>query len=818
MTVKNKVVNVKGGKKRGMAHGLVRYDVLRRIVDFRNWSLKQRFLYVTGLLLLIGSAFQIFFLSLTLEQSIRQTASERLSLLTKVLDREFRHEYDVLRTQVMALAAMPRLVSALLDGDKDTLRDVLIPYVDDLRLNADQKSVEITVASANGTVLLQTDNIYLSGRDISSDPLVLKAGQQLRTALGMYLGTDGPRLMATLPIVRRDTVAGFIGMSITLERAMEDLAFPSDCKATLYVLDGGSERANTPLGQTKIGDKVILGRGVLDEATLQQVLLPRTMPERVGEVFFTHVPLRDALSKPLGGVLISFDTTLPHQHKGSRDYELGGLFLAGAVILWVFLYLNVTRIETFFRRLKKIIIASHANDFTERFQSDHVHCLDVLNCHNEKCPVFKDPARVCYLETGSEAISPKWRDTCIFLGKYDTCPNCPVYTMRKGDELSEMRNVVNTMMRLWSTFLSRTGHLLAYVLRSQEQSGQLPSLDQVSNRLEQMAKLTFFSHDVQGSLERTEVYEQLSYAFATSFDLKRFLFFEVDHDANQIVLSLDRTDNDPLCKRQVFLSADVCRANRVAEDVYSFYNPVLCPHFNCDHNKEARVCMPMVMSGHVGAVFSFLLPQNDWERIREVLPIIRKYLDEAAPVLSSLRLLQASKEQSLRDPLTQCLNRRFLDEFISKYEPLSEREGKKAGFLMADVDYFKQVNDEYGHEAGDAVLQQVVGIIKSSIRRSDLLIRYGGEEFLILLQEVKNDAAEAVAEKIRANVEKHPFELPHGQKIHKTISLGVAEYPEDANTLYKAIKFSDVALYEAKNHGRNKVMRFKREMWTGEAY
>jgi diguanylate cyclase (GGDEF)-like protein len=442
----------------------------------------------------------------------------------------------------------------------------------------------------------------------------------------------------------------------------------------------------------------------------------------------------------------------------------------------------------------------------------------VLHCHNEECPVYQNPSLICYLETGSEAISPQWRDTCIFLNKYDTCMSCPVYELRSGDELSEMRNVVNTMMRLWANFLSRVGHLMAYVLRSQEQSGNVPSLDEISSRLEQMAKLTFFSHDLQGVLNKDEVFKQFSFMAEDNLGLNRFVLYEVDQDTDRMMMSVDKVPDQPLCKQMVLMSTEVCRAKRLAEDVYSFYNPVLCPHFNCDHSQDVRCCMPIVTGGQVGAVFSFLYPKREWENLRRQLPIVRKYLDETAPVLSSLRLLAMSKEQALRDPLTQCNNRRFLDEFITKYEPLSEREGKRTGFLMADVDYFKRVNDEHGHEAGDAVLQQVAAIIQTSIRRSDLLIRYGGEEFLVLLQNIQNGHSMEVADKIRTAIEQHDFELPDGEKIHKTISVGVAEYPEDAGALYKTIKFADVALYAAKHAGRNKIMRFTEDMWQEEDY
>jgi len=692
------------------------------------------------------------------------------------------------------------------------------PYSDALRLSMERTSLNFHFCLANSTSFLKTNNVNIWGDDLSSDPLLAGVAEKLKPETGLFVNAQGPELVAAAPVIAQGAFLGTVSVGLSLSEAVKGLSIPAGFGMVMLLDKKYSGLVEREAAGQEAGRWLVLNSFAVDDSLLVKHLLEDELEKRSGSIFFSFIPIEDYTGERAGGIVMVYDSTLLHEIKRVRIYQLGGLFFAGAVLMWLFLYLNVVRIERFFRRLKKIIIASHSNDFGERFESDHIHCLDVMHCHNEECPVYKDPSLVCYLETGTEAISPRWRDTCIFLNKYEICANCPVYALRKGDELAEMRNVVNTMMRLWSNFLSRTGHLLAYVLRSQETTGQLPSLDEVANRLEQMAKLTFFSHDLQGTLDKDEVYQQLAHVFGKTFNLNRFVLFEVDHDSNRILIALDHTKGESLCKKEVLLTTEICRANRVAEDVFSFYNPKLCPYFSCNHDTEVRCCLPMVMGGHVGAVFSFLAPRNSWERIREMIPILRKYLDEAAPVLSSLRLLKLSKEQALRDPLTHCHNRRFLDEFISKYEPLSEREGKKTGFLMADLDYFKQVNDEYGHEAGDQVLRAIVTILQGCIRRSDLLIRYGGEEFLILLQDVKNGMSQIVAEKIRVAVEQHNFEVTEGIRIKKTISVGVAEYPEDANTLYKAIKFADVALYEAKNQGRNRVVRFLAEMWKGEEY
>jgi diguanylate cyclase (GGDEF)-like protein len=208
-----------------------------------------------------------------------------------------------------------------------------------------------------------------------------------------------------------------------------------------------------------------------------------------------------------------------------------------------------------------------------------------------------------------------------------------------------------------------------------------------------------------------------------------------------------------------------------------------------------------------------------WSKNKASLPIMKKFLDETAPILSSLNLLQISKEQALRDPLTLCHNRRFMDEYLVQIERLNARNQRRIGFIMVDLDHFKMVNDEFGHQAGDDILKQLADILRKNIRNSDLLIRYGGEEFLIILMEVADDgAAMKIAEKLRLAVENTKLALPSGGILNKTVSMGVSDFPNDADQLYKAIKYADIALYQAKEQGRNRVLHFVPEMWSDEDY
>ena len=371
-------------------------------------------------------------------------------------------------------------------------------------------------------------------------------------------------------------------------------------------------------------------------------------------------------------------------------------------------------------------------------------------------------------------------------------------------------------MGLWENFLDKVGKLLSDVFRTS--SGQMPSLEDVSNYLEQMAALTSYSHDLHGVYSKEEVFRLLEWVFEKQFSLTQFNLLEVNSSDNKMTPVIDRYDISS-SHREVYINCDLCRAKRVAQDVVSLNSPYLCPYFGIESAEEIRCCIPMVMGGRVGAVFTFIVKRAAWTTKKHEIPIIKKYLDETAPILSSLRLLQISKEQALRDPLTQCHNRRFMDEYLIQLEHQQSRRKNNLGFIMADLDHFKMVNDEFGHLAGDEVLKQLAVILKQNIRKSDLLIRYGGEEFLIILLDVEDENTSfIIAEKIRCAVEDAKFALPSNGILRKTLSMGTANFPADAQHFYQIIKYADVALYQAKEQGRNKVIKFISEMWNEDDY
>jgi diguanylate cyclase (GGDEF)-like protein len=161
---------------------------------------------------------------------------------------------------------------------------------------------------------------------------------------------------------------------------------------------------------------------------------------------------------------------------------------------------------------------------------------------------------------------------------------------------------------------------------------------------------------------------------------------------------------------------------------------------------------------------------------------------------------------ALTDPLTGIYNRRYLELYMEKIIPLSQEQEQTMTLIMFDIDHFKKINDTYGHHAGDMVLQKIVRVIKGVIRHSDVFVRIGGEEFIILLPNCSLEHGIKFAERIRKTVENTKF-IYKGIRIFVTISIGVTEYTEGQD-LEKFLEKADQALYQAKEMGRNKVVLY----------
>ena len=170
------------------------------------------------------------------------------------------------------------------------------------------------------------------------------------------------------------------------------------------------------------------------------------------------------------------------------------------------------------------------------------------------------------------------------------------------------------------------------------------------------------------------------------------------------------------------------------------------------------------------------------------------------------QLVQDLQKQIITDPLTNLFNRRFLQEYLPREIAKARRNAGSLAVLMIDLDFFKKINDIFGHEAGDVVLKNVSALLKDCIRESDVACRYGGEEFVLVLSDTSPDGAKKKAESIQNAVMGLALTIRRKSLGRVSTSIGVAIYPEHGADMDLLLRAADEALYEAKENGRNCVV------------
>ncbi|NLY13108.1 MAG: diguanylate cyclase [Gammaproteobacteria bacterium] len=215
-----------------------------------------------------------------------------------------------------------------------------------------------------------------------------------------------------------------------------------------------------------------------------------------------------------------------------------------------------------------------------------------------------------------------------------------------------------------------------------------------------------------------------------------------------------------------------------------------------------------LISATIEKIDTIILPMlkldNNPEQRQELLRNLHEQTRSIAYHLENL-FSQVSELESGRDVLTHLLNRKFLPVVMNKEINYARQHDRSFCLLVIDVDHFKHINDSYGHDAGDVTLQQLASLLSNGCRSGDYVFRMGGEEFLMLLVDIKAAKAIKVAEKLRHLVEKEEFRLPRGITLKITISIGLAEFSGHPDP-QKLLNRADDALYQAKGRGRNCVM------------
>ncbi|MCB1992725.1 MAG: GGDEF domain-containing protein, partial [Geminicoccaceae bacterium] len=237
-----------------------------------------------------------------------------------------------------------------------------------------------------------------------------------------------------------------------------------------------------------------------------------------------------------------------------------------------------------------------------------------------------------------------------------------------------------------------------------------------------------------------------------------------------------------------------------------------CPHLRpaLARRNASTLCIPLTAHGETLGLLSLVaVPPAAGAAVEGTTApaerLAAMLAQQLGLTLASLRIREVLKEQSIRDPLTGVFNRRYLDVVAPKEIAQALRAGREMALAMVDIDHFKAFNDRHGHQGGDAALVAVAGFLQASIRLGDWLFRYGGEEFLLLLQAMDRAALAQQLERLRQGTAAVAARVDGQDLPPVTISIGAAICPDHGQSLEHLLASADRALYAAKQGGRNRV-------------
>ena len=329
----------------------------------------------------------------------------------------------------------------------------------------------------------------------------------------------------------------------------------------------------------------------------------------------------------------------------------------------------------------------------------------------------------------------------------------------------------------------------------------------VAKRLNDLSEIFRFKKTIELDSDKQNIYSRLAYILESNFGLQSFIIFENDKNTKNRKIAYKSNHLSFVDVKMLEGSKKSCRAFRTNTQVNSSDFHKICEL--CYMKDKETICLPFDISEDM--TITLLIYVDDVETLNKVkgyIPIIKNYFELAEPVLQTKILMDKLHEKSLKDPMTGLYNRRFLDNYIEA----NLTQNSDFTVMMLDIDFFKQVNDTYGHDIGDEVIRALSEVLKNNIKGSDLAIRYGGEEFMVVAFNISMEDSIKIAEHIRVDFSQKVFKSTT-ETFSKTISIGVSKCDSPESTPWRTIKYADVALYYAKEHGRNKVVKFKPEMY-----
>jgi diguanylate cyclase (GGDEF)-like protein len=330
-----------------------------------------------------------------------------------------------------------------------------------------------------------------------------------------------------------------------------------------------------------------------------------------------------------------------------------------------------------------------------------------------------------------------------------------------------------------------------------------PIID-VHNTVKRLADIYKFRQVIEHDERIEDVYNRFADVLKDKFGIVDFNFIEADttNKSTEVVYISQSIICDPVTSG--------CRSDRTNTLVDSCQFNLVCDKFKDD--SKLYLCMPYSISNDLDFILSIISDTvEEHDRVRNLLPLIQDYVDSAKPEIVSKKLMQVLERNAQTDPLTGLFNRKYLEIFIDKVLYNGRFKNMPCGLMMVDIDFFKLINDNYGHDIGDIAIKTIANTLTDVVTEDDVVIRFGGEEFIVIITDCDEERLIKVAEKIRIVFSQQQIHA-NSETFSKTVSIGVSLFPNTNKEFWKYVKQTDIAMYEAKQTGRNKVVKFTEDL------
>jgi len=322
---------------------------------------------------------------------------------------------------------------------------------------------------------------------------------------------------------------------------------------------------------------------------------------------------------------------------------------------------------------------------------------------------------------------------------------------------------------------------------------------QVQRRVAQLEAINAIAKRTTVELDLKELLDRLCAQLPQSFPVEAVSIFLRDEDGDLILRAQQGTLVPRLKVGEVLPHAYACTQHEDGRRPY-VGDPSQCPGA-CFPGGRAEICLPLVSFGeNIGLLVCATTKDKDF--IANDIQALESVADILATATQNARYVDRVRQLAYRDGLTGVFNRRYFESRLVDEITRAARYGGGVSVLIIDLDHFKKINDDFGHMLGDDVLRLASALFVRNLRKVDVVCRYGGEEFAVILPATQGASAAAVASKLRRALASHHFP---GVPYPVTVSIGVAEFPTNGITRDDIVRAADSALYDAKESGRNRV-------------